>query len=408
MFCKFCGRDIGDQPGMFCPFCGKKQDDSSEKTVDFQKSQGIMTSNGNDPGQMSNIQQSEMHTKFKMPKWLDRLLLIVAAAIILIILLAKCSNDDNKKTIKAQPAGNTVDKLSEFMTAYKMENGNIELKYNDSEEGEDWSIVISDVTSTVYIYDDEVAQIFIDYQGVDAFEKDHYFVYVFADDRASVYLDESLYGASIVSYMFLDDEIVLNAEGNHYSPSKDFEKYLRDSDVFRVMKKDIDRVERILEKHGVTYSDTTVLRKEDIKIVNEEDSVSKKKNSSNSTSSELSTITSDSNGSANTMYSEWNGKYSEGWFDTEIIFSCKGGNIESYTTCGYIEQWYRGNGWKGDLIYLSDGLFSWKETEIIEGDWKSPYQTGTFLIYLETEGNRKCLDFYDAVNGDFNVRFYME
>ena len=107
-------------------------------------------------------------------------------------------------------------------------------------------------------------------------------------------------------------------------------------------------------------------------------------------------------------WSNWNGGYDEGWLDTWLEFWCIDGNIGLYETCGYIEQWFRGMGWRGDIVYIGDNAFSWTITEYLEGDLSSPYQGETYIVYPETDGNRKCLDLYNGTSGSFEVRFYLE
>ena len=157
----------------------------------------------------------------------------------------------------------TINQLKSITTvtadsdSYHFKNGNY------------WTITYSDVNEFAKIHESLITQSLSDWFGTKNLGCDSSFTYDFSENTIRIYLNYTSYEGtlSIINYDISNDEFILNANGDRYTASRDFESYLRRCGILQLIKSDIEAFKTDLSNNGLSYDKIKNIKYSDVKKV---------------------------------------------------------------------------------------------------------------------------------------------
>lgn len=157
----------------------------------------------------------------------------------------------------------TINQLKSITTvtadsdSYHFKNGNY------------WTITYSDVNEFAKIHESLITQSLSDWFGTKNLGCDSSFTYDFSENAIRIYLNYTSYEGtlSIINYDISNDEFILNANGDRYTASRDFESYLRRCGILQLIKSDIEAFKTDLSNNGLSYDKIKNIKYSDVKKV---------------------------------------------------------------------------------------------------------------------------------------------
>lgn len=154
----------------------------------------------------------------------------------------------------------TLNRLKKNTTLEKKkDDGKINYIFEYGGEENQWNIKYTQSNSFVEMYNSDISQIFAEALGNDC-EYDNFFIkYSFKDKEYRMYFepDYNSEKISIVTYNSKTKKYTLNADGKLYYASKEFKKYLNDSNVPTLLKDELKLFKSDLKKMNIKYKTVT-------------------------------------------------------------------------------------------------------------------------------------------------------
>lgn len=228
MKCEKCGSELKD--GMrFCQECGAQLQQVEDKTTMKYEEYG----------------KDEQHSKGKKVKKKKKGCAVIVIALVILGILGILMIGGSS----SGGSDETIEKLQEIATLSEEED--IYVFTGATDEGDNWALRYTDVSTAIRFEDDAVAEYISWNFGEDTLHNNG-FTYNLGESMINIYLEAELEEGklSIISYDVKADSFTLMIDGNEYYASEEFEEDIR-LEILDVMIKDIDDFENQLEENGI-------------------------------------------------------------------------------------------------------------------------------------------------------------
>lgn len=270
MYCRNCGNEMKDNE-KFCSHCGAArpvlknnvEETVEQKTPDNKEtSQSVVEEkkemNNTLPGQT----EKENNKSEKKPNKARNIVLGVVAVCVIGYILSSCGNGKKLSSEKMEVI-TALKENTDFSTEYieQWKETFYHFNYND-----EWRLQYTKENCSVSINEALVDDCFTGWFGDIETGNDGTFAYIPAENCVRMYFDaETSEGKlTIVMYDINKDEYTLRVDGDDYGVSDEFNSYLKQYGLSRILRGDIDDFKRDLSTMDLTIKDLSQINDADL------------------------------------------------------------------------------------------------------------------------------------------------
>ena len=276
MYCEKCGNEIKDNE-KFCSHCGAKSPllkNNVEEVVEPKEPDGEGASPDSEEASQDAVKKNEMKDTLpgqtkkennksgKKPNKTRNIVLGVVAVCAIGYILSSCGNGKKLSSEKMEVI-TALKENTDFSTEYIEQWKETFYRFNYNDE---WRLQYTKENCSVSINEALVDDCFTGWFGDIETGNDGTFAYIPTENCVRMYFDaETSEGKlTIVMYDINKDEYTLRVDGDDYGVSDEFNSYLKQYGLSRILRGDIDDFKRDLSTMDLTIKDLSQINDADL------------------------------------------------------------------------------------------------------------------------------------------------